>query len=134
MRPMSGERSQALWAFVVSAADAASELTRQWAQLRCPGKCATISGQFRSLLCRAISSVNFDVTPFLGQDEGQHFERKALFTREGDAPRPRNRREVRDQIAEYVAAFANAEGGVLILGIEDYGTATVIAMRQMPSA
>lgn len=35
--------------------------------------------------------------------------------------RPRDRRQVRDQVAECVAAFANAEGGVLILGIEDDG-------------
>lgn len=31
---------------------------------------------------------------------------------------------MRDQVAEYVAAFANAEGGVLILGIEDGGVVT----------
>jgi len=31
---------------------------------------------------------------------------------------------VRDQVAEHGAAFANAEGGVLILGLEDDGTVT----------
>ncbi len=31
---------------------------------------------------------------------------------------------MRDQVAEYVAAFANAEGGVLILGIENGGVVT----------
>ena len=36
----------------------------------------------------------------------------------------RNPRVVRDQIAEYVAAFANADGGVLVLGVEDDGTFT----------
>jgi ATP-dependent DNA helicase RecG len=67
----------------------------------------------------------FDITPFLGQDEGQHFDRKSLFAGPEGAKRARNRREVRDQVAEYVAGFANAEGGILLLGIEDDHTITV---------
>ena len=65
------------------------------------------------------SPVTFDVEPFLTQDEGQHFERKSLFHGPPEAKKPRDRREVRDQVARWVAGFANAEGGVLILGIED---------------
>ncbi len=61
----------------------------------------------------------FDLTPFLGRDEGQHFDRKSMFEGEEGKKRPRDRRKVRDQVAEQVAGFANAEGGVLILGIED---------------
>jgi ATP-dependent DNA helicase RecG len=61
----------------------------------------------------------FDLTPFLGRDEGQHFDRKSMFEGEDGKKRPRDRRKVRDQVAEQVAGFANAEGGVLILGIED---------------
>ena len=66
----------------------------------------------------------FDVTPFLNQDEGQHFDRKSLLHGPPGQKRSRDRREVRDQVAEYVAAFANAEGGVLVLGIEDDHTLT----------
>ncbi|WP_437737296.1 ATP-binding protein [Sorangium sp. So ce1335] len=66
----------------------------------------------------------FEVGPFIGQDEGQHFDRKSLFEGPEGQKRPRDRRSVRDQVAEYVAAFANAEGGVLLLGIEDDGSAT----------
>ncbi len=66
----------------------------------------------------------FDVTPFIHQDEGQHFDRKSLFEGAEEDKRPRDRRAVRDQVAEYVAAFANSEGGVLILGIEDGGVVT----------
>jgi len=66
----------------------------------------------------------FDVTPFLDQDEGQHFDRKSLFDGEPGKKKPRERRTVRDQVVEYVSAFANAEGGVLILGIEDDRTLT----------
>ena len=61
----------------------------------------------------------FDVKPFLNQDEGQHFDRKSLFHGPPGEKQPRDRREVRDQVARYGAGFANAEGGVLILGIED---------------
>jgi ATP-dependent DNA helicase RecG len=66
----------------------------------------------------------FDVAPFLSQDEGQHFDRKSLFHGPPGEKQPRDRREVRDQVARYVAGFANAEGGVLILGIEDDHTIT----------
>lgn len=68
--------------------------------------------------------LGFDVTPFLHQDEGQHFDRKSLFHGPPESKKPRDRKEVRDQVARYVAGFANAEGGVLILGIEDDHTIT----------
>ena len=71
-----------------------------------------------------MAELRFDITPFLDQDEGQHFDRKSLYEGAGGAKRSRNRRAVRDQVAEYIAAFANAEGGVLILGIEDDRTIT----------
>ena len=65
-----------------------------------------------------MTTPRFDITPFLEQDEGQHFERKSLF--EGpERTKSRPRRAIRDDVAENVAAFANAEGGVLVLGIED---------------
>jgi ATP-dependent DNA helicase RecG len=73
----------------------------------------------------------FDVTPFLHQDEGQHFDRKSLFHGPPDAKKPRDRKEVRDQVARWVAGFANAEGGVLILGIEDDHT---LSGHQLPPA
>lgn len=52
-------------------------------------------------------------------DEGQYFDRKSLFSGPPDQKRPRDRREVRTQIAEQVAGFANADGGVVIFGVED---------------
>ena len=65
-----------------------------------------------------MTTPSFDITPFLERDEGQYFERKSLF--EGpERLKSRNRRAVRDDVAENVAAFANAEGGVLTLGVED---------------
>lgn len=64
------------------------------------------------------------MTPFLRQDEGQHFDRKSMWEGPEGTKRARVRRAVRDQVAEYAAAFANAEGGILILGIEDDHTVT----------
>ncbi len=57
-------------------------------------------------------------------DEGQYFDRKSLFEGPPGQKRQRNRKEVRGQVAEYVAAFANADGGTLVLGVENDGTLT----------
>lgn len=65
-----------------------------------------------------------DLTTFLTQPEGQFFDRKSLFRGPAHERRPRDRREVRDQIARWVAGFANADGGSLVLGVEDDGTVT----------
>ncbi len=70
------------------------------------------------------TAANFDIAPFLGLTEGQHFERKSLFEGEPGKKKPRDRKSVRDQIVECVAAFANAEGGVAIFGLEDDGSVT----------
>lgn len=71
-----------------------------------------------------MSTLRLDVTAYLNRDEGQHYERKSLFEGPEGAKRPRDRKAVRDQVADVVAGFANAEGGVLILGIEDDRTIT----------
>ncbi len=73
-----------------------------------------------------MANPKFDVTPFLDQDqaEGQHFDRKSMLEGPPGAKRARDRREMREQVAEYVAAFANADGGVLLLGVEDDGEVT----------
>jgi ATP-dependent DNA helicase RecG len=52
-------------------------------------------------------------------DEGQYFDRKSLFEGPSGQKRPRDRRAVRDQIAEQIAGFANADGGVVVFGVED---------------
>lgn len=57
----------------------------------------------------------------LHEDEGQFLEFKSLWDLAGDTPRVLARRIVRDFIAENVAAFANADGGTLVLGADDDG-------------
>jgi ATP-dependent DNA helicase RecG len=65
-----------------------------------------------------------DLETLARQEEGQFFERKSLWEGAPGAKRVRDRRQVRDEIAAHVAAFANADGGVLLLGIEDDGEVT----------
>ena len=60
----------------------------------------------------------------LKSEEGQYSDRKSLFHGAPGAKHPRDRREIRDEVAEYVAAFANAEGGVVVFGVENDGTVT----------
>lgn len=65
-----------------------------------------------------------DLARLLAAPEGQYAERKSLWDRKGATPKPLDRRKIRDLVAEYVAAFANADGGVLVLGAENDGTPT----------
>ena len=78
-----------------------------------------------------MTNPSFDVTPFLTQAEGQHFDRKSMLDGPPGAKRARDRSEMRREAAEYVAAFANADGGVLLLGVEDDGSVTG---HQLPPA
>ena len=57
-------------------------------------------------------------------DEGQFFERKSAFERSSGQPRRRNAREIAWDIVETLAAMANADGGELVVGIEDNGDLT----------
>ncbi|MGQ0536804.1 MAG: ATP-binding protein [Methanobacteriota archaeon] len=73
--------------------------------------------------------MSLELTPtelqdLLQREEGQFLEFKSLWDQSGEQPRVLDRRKVRDAIAEYVAAFANADGGLLVLGVEDDGTPT----------
>jgi ATP-dependent DNA helicase RecG len=58
----------------------------------------------------------------ISQGEGQFIEFKSLWDLKEGQGKSLSRRAVRDFVAEYVAAFANADGGVLLLGVDDDGT------------
>jgi ATP-dependent DNA helicase RecG len=60
----------------------------------------------------------------LTAEEGQYFERKSLMEGPPGKKKPRDRAVVRGEVARNVAAFANADGGTLVLGIEDGGEIT----------
>jgi ATP-dependent DNA helicase RecG len=60
----------------------------------------------------------------LHQTEGQFFERKSCYERYSERIRRRDVRSLAKGIAETLSAMANADGGTLVVGIEDDGTPT----------
>ncbi|MGA9351042.1 MAG: ATP-binding protein [Anaerolineae bacterium] len=60
----------------------------------------------------------------LHQDEGQFFERKSCYEHTAEGLRRRDVRAVAWDVTETLAAIANADGGILALGLEDDGTVT----------
>jgi ATP-dependent DNA helicase RecG len=62
-----------------------------------------------------------ELRALLQREEGQFLEFKSLWDLDTISRKVLDRRKVRDAIAEYVAAFANADGGTLVLGVDDDG-------------
>ena len=56
--------------------------------------------------------------------EGQFFERKSAYDRPGPRPKKRNAKDIISDIVETLSAMANADGGELVLGLEDNGRVT----------
>lgn len=55
------------------------------------------------------------------QREGQFFERKSSYDRSGARPKLRPARDTAKDIAETLEAMSNADGGTLVVGVEDNG-------------
>jgi ATP-dependent DNA helicase RecG len=64
------------------------------------------------------------VGSWASQPEGQLFERKSAWERSGPAVRRRQAAAIAADVAETLSAMANADGGELIVGIEDDGKVT----------
>ncbi len=62
-----------------------------------------------------------ELRKILSRGEGRFVEFKSAWDRSSGDPKALKRRDVRDKIADSVAAFANADGGLLLLGVEDDG-------------
>lgn len=56
--------------------------------------------------------------------EGQFLELKGTWSYDREPPEALGKDAVRATVADYVAAFANADGGTLVIGVEDNGVAT----------
>jgi len=63
------------------------------------------------------------------QEEGQFLERKACYDRSRGTPAARPVKEVLEDIAEALLAMANADGGVVVVGLEDDGIPTGVPSR-----
>ena len=62
-----------------------------------------------------------DVARWSAAEEGQFFERKSALDRSGGRPKPRKAADVARDIAETLEAIANADGGELVVGLENDG-------------
>ena len=63
------------------------------------------------------------------QPEGQFLERKSCYIQARTKYRPRPVKDVVRDIAETLAAMANADGGTVVLGIEDDGTVSGVPQK-----
>lgn len=69
--------------------------------------------------------MNETVSWWSRQAEGQYFERKSALDRKADGRRaPRTARAIAKDVVETLAAMANADGGELVIGIENDGELT----------
>src|SRR3989304_1167654 len=69
-------------------------------------------------------TTNNDIVRWSTLPEGQFFDRKSAYDRSGTRRRQRNAKDIAWDIVETLSAMANADGGELIVGIEDDGAVT----------
>ena len=65
-----------------------------------------------------------ELRTILSRGEGQFVEFKSAWDRGSNPPKRLPRRVLRDKIADVVAGFANADGGLLLVGVDDDGAPT----------
>ena len=63
-----------------------------------------------------------ELRTILSRGEGQFVEFKSAWDHGSSPPKRLRRRALRDKIADVVAAFANADGGLLLVGVDDDGS------------
>lgn len=63
-----------------------------------------------------------DIAHWAAAEEGQFFERKSAWDRSGSRPKQRKAADIARDVSETLAAMANADGGELVIGMEDDGT------------
>lgn len=63
-----------------------------------------------------------EVSRWSTAEEGQFFERKSAYDRSTGRPKQRKAAEIAKDIVETLSAMANADGGELVVGVEDDGT------------
>lgn len=66
---------------------------------------------------------------FQTQPEGQFLERKSCYHRHADSRQARRLDDIVHDVAESLVAMANADGGAVVLGVEDDGEVTGVPER-----
>lgn len=69
-------------------------------------------------------TVDDPVPRWSAASEGQFYDRTSVFDRKGGKAKPRKVADVARGIVETLSAMANADGGELVVGLEDDGTPT----------
>ncbi len=67
---------------------------------------------------------NKEILRWSSLGEGQFFDRKSAYDRSGPGPKRRKAKDVAWDIVETLSAMANADGGELVVGMENDGRAT----------
>lgn len=68
-----------------------------------------------------------EFTRWSNADESQFLERKSAYHRADGQPKQRKAADIAWNIAETLSAMANADGGELIIGVEDDGSFTGVS-------
>lgn len=71
-----------------------------------------------------------DITRWTAAQEGQFFERKSAWDRSGARLKQRKAAGIARDVAETLAAMANADGGELLIGMEDDGALSGVPHAQ----
>lgn len=69
-------------------------------------------------------AVEAEISRWASCEEGQFFERKSALDRTGSRTKQRPTKDIARDIADTLAAMANADGGEMVVGIEDNGLIT----------
>lgn len=75
-------------------------------------------------------SRSFDRQRWTAAEEGQFFERKSTWERSVAPPRPRKAKDIAYDIAETLSAMANADGGELVVGMENDGAISGVGLPE----
>jgi ATP-dependent DNA helicase RecG len=71
-----------------------------------------------------------EIARWSAAEEGQFFERKSAMDRSGSRAKQRKAADIARDVAETLAAMANADGGELVIGMEDDGALSGIPHAQ----
>jgi len=74
--------------------------------------------------------VSMDIQRWSATNEGQFFERKSTWDWSSQQPKLRKAKDIARDIAETLSAMANADGGALVVGMEDDGSVSGVGLPE----